>query len=64
MYFEVVSGLKINLSKSEIFEVKDVSDLNNLAWTLGYKIGFLQSSYLGIPLYASFKSKKVWDSVI
>lgn len=41
-----------------------MSDLNNLAWILGCKIGFLPSSYLGISLSVRFKSKKVWNLVI
>lgn len=62
--FEVVSGLRINLAKSEIFQVGEVRDLENLAWVLGYKIDTLPSSYLGMPLERSFKSKEVWNLVI
>lgn len=39
--FEVVSRLKINLVKSDIFHVKEVRDKNNGAWILGCKIGSL-----------------------
>lgn len=30
---------------------------------LGYKVGNLPSSYLGMPLGAHYKSKVVWDEV-
>lgn len=59
--FEVVSGLPINLGKSKLFQVGDVPNIDSLAWILGCKIGFLPSSYLGLPLGAKFKSKAMWD---
>lgn len=55
----VVSGLKLNLAKSEIFHIGDVKDIENLAWILSYKIGTLSSSYLGMPLGVTFKSKVI-----
>lgn len=36
----------------------------SLAWILGCKIGSLPSSYLGLPLGASYKSKVVREPVI
>lgn len=62
--FEVVSGLNINLAKSELFGIGDVPDIGNLAWILGCKIGILPSAYLGLSLGAGFKSKRVWESII
>lgn len=62
--FEVVSGLKINFAKSEMFQIGEVSNIRDLAWILGCKIGFLPSLYLGLPLGASYKSKMVWGSVV
>lgn len=61
--FEVVSGLKINLTKSEIFQVGDECDIDSLAWILGCKIGSLPA-YLGLLLGASYKSKILWEPVI
>jgi len=57
-------GLKINLSKSVLIPVGEVPDLNNLAQFFGCGVDFLPSSYLGLALGASFKSKMVWESVV
>lgn len=62
--FEAVSGLKINLGKSELFQVGLVPNLEDLAWILGCKIGVIPSYYLGMPLGASYKAKGVWNPVI
>ena len=62
--FEVMSGLKINLSKSVHIPVGEVPKLNNLAQFFGCVIDSLPSSYFGLPLGASFKSKVVWDPVV
>lgn len=62
--FEMVTGLPINLAKSEMFGVGQVRDLDSLAWILGCKIGTLPSSHLGIPLGAPFKSKQIWNPVL
>ena len=64
MLFEVMSGLKINLSKSVIIPVGEVPELDNLAQFFGCGVDSLPSSYLGLPLGASFKSKVVWEPVV
>ncbi|RVW43975.1 putative mitochondrial protein [Vitis vinifera] len=63
MWFEAISGLRINLNKSEIFPVGRVENAELLAAELGCKVGSLPSTYLGLPLGASHKSVKVWDGV-
>ena len=63
MWFEVCSGLKINLEKSELIPVGRVHDIEDLALELGCKVGGLPSCYLGLPLWAPFKSMVVWDGV-
>ncbi|RVW78761.1 putative mitochondrial protein [Vitis vinifera] len=63
MWFEVISGLRINLDKSEILSVGRVENLEALALEAGCKVGRLSSSYLGIPLGANHKSVAVWDGV-
>ena len=60
MWFEVCSGLKINLEKSELIPVSRVHDTKVLALELGCKVGGLPSCYLGLPLGAPFKSMTVW----
>lgn len=62
--FEVTSGLKINLAKSELFKIGIECDIESLAWILGCKIGQLPSSYIRLSLGASFKSKVIWDPMI
>ena len=63
MWFEAMSGLKINLSKSEIIPIGPVNNLVELASELGCNIGSLPMSYLGLPLGAKHKALGVWDSI-
>ncbi|RVW35452.1 putative ribonuclease H protein [Vitis vinifera] len=63
MWFEAISGLRINLDKSEILPVGRVENLELLAHEVGCKVGRLPTSYLGIPLGANHKSMAVWDGV-
>lgn len=62
--FEAVSGLKINLAKSDLFQVGEECDIESLAWIFGYRIEKLPSSYLGLPLGVSFKSKAIWEPIL
>ena len=57
MWFETLSGLKINLEKSEIILVDNVENLNDLTQEFGCRISVLPSSYLG----GSYKCGSVWD---
>ena len=50
LWFEAISGLKINLDKSLILSVGDVVNLDVLAFELECMIGVLPSTYLGLPL--------------
>ena len=63
MWFEVISRLSINLNKSEILSMGRVENVEVLASKLGYKVGTLPSTYLGLPLGAPHKSMVVWDGV-
>ena len=63
MWFEAISGLSINLNKSEILSVGRVENVQVLASELGCKVGSLPSIYLGLPLGAPHKSVAVWDGV-
>ena len=63
MWFEAVSGLKINLNKSEILPIGPVANLEELAIELGCKVGSLPTTYLGLPLGAKHKALSMWDSV-
>ena len=59
-----MSGLKINLSKGVLIPIGKVPELNNLAQFFGCGADYLPSSYLGLPLGASYKCKAVWDPVV
>ena len=63
MWFEAMSGLKINLTKSEIIPIGPVNNLVELASELGCNIGSFPTSYLGLPLGAKHKALGVWDSI-
>ncbi|GFZ09766.1 hypothetical protein Acr_21g0003650 [Actinidia rufa] len=62
--FQVVSGLKIILAKSELTQVGDGIDLRSLVATLGCKSILLPIMYLGLPLGSPYKSKVVWGPVV
>ena len=63
MWFEVLSGLRINLNKSEIIPIGPVVNVEELATKLGCGISPLPISYLGLPLGVYHKKLRVWDSV-
>ncbi|RVW97689.1 Transposon TX1 uncharacterized 149 kDa protein [Vitis vinifera] len=62
-WFEAASGLKINLSKSEIIPVGEVDDIEELAAEVGCRVGSLPSQYLGLPLGAPNRASSMWDGV-
>jgi hypothetical protein len=59
-----VSGLKINLAKSELVPVGNDNNVDGLASILGYGVSYLPLKYLGLLLETSFKAKSIWDGVI
>ena len=63
MWFEAISGLKINLDKSEIFLVGRVDNVEELVFELGCKVGAFPSYYLGLPLGVVHNSVTSWDGV-
>ncbi|WKA03334.1 hypothetical protein VitviT2T_021449 [Vitis vinifera] len=63
MWFEAISGLKVNLDKSELILVGRVENVDDLVGKLGCKVGRLSSTYLGMPLGASFNSVAAWDGI-
>ncbi|RVX05699.1 LINE-1 reverse transcriptase-like [Vitis vinifera] len=63
MWFEAVSGLRINLEKSELIPVGRVESMDDLAGDFGCSMGSLPTTHLGMPLGAPFKSVTVWDGV-
>ena len=63
VWFEALSGLKINLEKNSLLLVGRVDDVEGLAFELGCNIGSLPIEYLGLPLGAKHKEARVWDGV-
>nr|XP_033516407.1 uncharacterized protein LOC117280772 [Nicotiana tomentosiformis] len=63
-WFQIVSGLKINLDKCEVFPVGEVANIDALSHVLRCKVGSLPTTYLGIPLGASHKDTIVWNQMI
>ena len=60
IFFETITGLKVNVGKSEIVPVGDVGNLNDLARTLCCKVGTLLMRYLGMPLGAHYNDSLMW----
>ena len=48
--FQAVTGLKVNVHKSEMVPVGEIVDVHALAEILGCRVGELPMSYLGMPL--------------
>uniref|UniRef100_A0A2N9HBE7 Reverse transcriptase domain-containing protein n=1 Tax=Fagus sylvatica TaxID=28930 RepID=A0A2N9HBE7_FAGSY len=63
-WFEVVSGLRVNLHKSEMVPVGDVPNLEELVAVLSCKLSARPMTYLGIPLGTKFNFKTIWNPVI
>ena len=63
MWFEAMSGLRINLSKSDIIPIGSVDNVEELANELGCKVGSIFTLYLGLPLGAPHKAVGIWDAV-
>ena len=59
MWFEALSGLMMNLEKSELIPVGKVTNVDSLANELSCKVGSLPTTYLGLPLGAHCKSVAV-----
>ena len=59
LIFEAMSGLTVNLAKSVIIPIGEVPNVNALAHFFGCRVDYLPTSYLGLPLGASYKSKAV-----
>ena len=63
-WFEIVSGLKINLDKSKLVPVGVIPNSEHLVDALGCKQGSLPMKYLGLPLGAKWKDRGIWNPII
>ena len=64
IFFEAITGLKVNIRKSKIASVGEVGNLDALARILYRKVGCLPMSYLGMPLGAHYKDSSIWNPII
>ena len=64
IFFEAITGVKVNVGKSEIVPVGEVGHMDALARILCCKVGRLPMSYLGMPLGAHFKDASIWNPVL
>nr|XP_023915883.1 uncharacterized protein LOC112027445 [Quercus suber] len=62
--FEEVSGLRINLGKSQLVPVGGVHNLEALVGLLGCGQSSLPLKYLGLPLGAKYKDLSVWNPIL
>jgi hypothetical protein len=62
--FEAVTGLQVNMAKSEMVPVGEVGNIAMLADSLDCRVGSLPLAYLGMPLGASYKAVSVWDLIL
>uniref|UniRef100_A0A2N9HQT2 Reverse transcriptase domain-containing protein n=1 Tax=Fagus sylvatica TaxID=28930 RepID=A0A2N9HQT2_FAGSY len=62
--FEAITGLHVNLAKSEMVPVGVVDSMQPLADLLCCRVGVLPMLYLGMPLGAQYKALNVWNSVL
>ena len=63
-WFEVVSGLKINMGKSELVFVGVVPNRADMVDVLGCKQGSFPMKYLGLPLGANVRDRSIWNLII
>ena len=64
IWFQAVSGLRVNLAKSSILPVGHLNNIHPLARVLSCNIDTLLTTYLALPLSAKFKEKVIWDPII
>ena len=62
--FLAVTGLKVNVLKSELVPIGEVNNVHALAEILGCRIGSLPMIYLGMPLGAFHKSPSIWNPIL
>ena len=61
---QAITGLKVNMHKSEMVPIGEVDDVHTLAEILGCRVGELPMSYLGMPLGTSHNSPSIWNPIL
>ena len=64
MCFGTVTGLRVNLSKSELDPMGAMDNAESLADLLCYKVGYFPLVNLGMPLGSRCKFTAVWNVVL
>lgn len=59
-----MTGLKVNVAKSEIVPIGGVNNVHALVEILGCRVGTLLMTYLGMPLGVSHKSPSIWNPIL
>ena len=62
--FQDFTGLKVDVGKSEIVPIREVSNIHNLANILQCKVASLPMIYLGIPLVTMYKTASIWNLIL
>ncbi|CAL1404024.1 unnamed protein product [Linum trigynum] len=64
LWFQNITGLKVNFDKSKLFPVGEVEYMDRFAQILGCDWQFLPTIYLGLPLGAPPTSSSNWNNVL
>ena len=59
-----MTGLKVNVAKSEMVPIGEVNNMHALAEILGCRVRALPMTYLGMSLGASHKSPSFWNPIL
>ena len=62
--FQAFTGLKVNVGKSEIVPIGEVSNIQSLANILQCRVGSLPMIYLGMPLGSPYKTTAIWNPIL
>ncbi|CAL1402748.1 unnamed protein product [Linum trigynum] len=64
IWFQCVTGLKVNFGENFLFPVGDVDNIDRLAEILSCDWKLLHTDYLGLPLGAAPTASYIWNKVI
>jgi len=62
--FQAFTSLKVNVGKSEIVPIGEVSNIQTLANILQCRMGSLPMIYLGMPLGTSYKTTSIQNPIL
>ena len=62
--FQAFISLKVNVGKSEIVFIGEVSNIQTLANILQCRVGSLPMLYLGMPLETLYKTASIWNPIL